>query len=272
MTPRAKAFLAIGGVLVGVNVVVALVNGVLGSSPGGPTSSSYATGRDGLAGYASLLGRAGHPVSRLRTPLGDANLDPRDTIVVLDANGVTREDASALRTFVRDGGRLVGGGEDPSRWLSVAVPSAPAWGSLRARTPQPLVPVPETEGVDRVTGGSTGSWTTDGQSLPVLADRRRSLLSIAGEGKGRVLLLASSGPLQNEHLAQADNARLGIALAGAPTRRVVFAESYHGYGTSSGLGAIPWAWKVTLSLALLAAIVLMVARGRRLRATRARCA
>ena len=43
----------------------------------------------------------------------------------------------------------------------------------------------------------------------------------------------------------------------------MFAESYHGYGASSGLGAIPWSWKVTLSLALLAAIVLMVARGRR---------
>ena len=109
-------------------------------------------------------------------------------------------------------------------------------------------------------------------SLPVLADRRRSLLSIAGEGKGRVLLLASSGPLQNEHLAQADNARLGIALAGAPTRRVVFAESYHGYGTSSGLGAIPWAWKVTLSLGSAGGNRPDGRPGSPLRATRARCA
>ena len=68
-----------------------IVNSLAGGSPGGPTSSSYATGGDGLAAYASLLGRAGHPVSRLRTPLADARLDPRDTLVVLDADGVTRD-------------------------------------------------------------------------------------------------------------------------------------------------------------------------------------
>jgi hypothetical protein len=125
------------------------------------------------------------------------------------------------------------------------------------------VPVPETEGVDSVVGGEVGSWTTDGASLPALADGGRSLLSIARGGNGRVLLLASAGPLQNGQLARADNARLGVALAGSKSRRIVFAESYHGYGESSGLGAIPAPWKVAVSLAVLAAIVLMVARGRR---------
>ena len=263
MTTRTKSFLAIGGVLVGVNVVIAITNSLVGGTPGGPVSSSYATGRDGLAAYASLLGRSGHQVSRLRTPLAEAELDPRDTVVLLDADGVTRDDAGALRAFVRDGGRLVVGGNDPSRWLDAAVPNAPTWRSSPAQRPRPLVPVPETEGVDRVVGGDVGSWTTDGASLPVLAAGGRSLLSIAAEGKGRALLLASAGPLQNGQLAKADNARLGVALAGAKARRIVFAESYHGYGESSGLGAIPSAWKVALSLSVLAALVLMIARGRR---------
>ena len=113
MTIRTKSFLAIGGVLVGVNVVIAITNGLVGGTPGGPVSSSYATGSDGLAAYASLLGRSGHQVSRLRTPLAEAQLDPRDTVVLLDADGVTRDDAGALRAFVQDGGRLVVGGNDP---------------------------------------------------------------------------------------------------------------------------------------------------------------
>ena len=52
--------------------------------------------------------------------------------------------------------------------------------------------------------------------------------------KAESLLLASAGPLQNGQLAKADNARLGIALAGAKARRIVFAESYHGYGAVVG--------------------------------------
>ncbi len=264
MTTRTKSILAIGGVIVGLNVITAVVNGLEGGTPGGPTSSSYATGEDGLAGYAALLGRAGHAVTRLRTPLADSRLDPRDTVVVLDADGVTRTDAEALRAFVRDGGRLVVGGDDPSRWLGTAVPNTPTWQPEPARRPSPQAPVPELDGVDRVVGANAGSWTTDGAALPVLAAGKRSLLSVTTDGNGRALLLADVRPLQNARLATADNARLGLALAGDASRRVVFAESYHGYGaSSSGLSAIPASWMVTLSLGLLAVIVLMVARGRR---------
>ena len=264
MSRRAKAFLWVGGVLVGVNVVIALVNGVAGSSPGGPASSAYATGPDGLAAYQSLLAHAGHSVTRLRSSLSEAHLDSGETLVVLDADGVSRDDANALRAFVRDGGRLVAGGSAPARWLRLAVPDAPSWGSTAVRNPVPVVPVPEVAGVDRIVTAGAGSWAIRGSALPVLADGRRSLLSVAADGRGRVLLLASAAPLQNARLAQADNAALGLGLAGRLTRRVVFAESYHGYGTSSGLAAIPAQWKLTLGLGLLAVVVLMLARGRRL--------
>ena len=261
---RTKAFLWAGGVLVGANVAIALVNSFAGGSPGGPTSSAYATGPTGLAAYQSLLSHAGHRVARLRSSLSEVRLDPRDTLVVIDANGVTRDDADALRTFVRAGGRLLAGGREPTRWLRVAAPAAPSWSAGTVLHPVPLVPVPEVAGVDRVVTAGVGSWATGGSALPVLADGRRSLLSIAAEGRGRVLLLASAAPLQNARLAQADDAALGLALAGALSRKVVFAESYHGYGTSSGLAAIPTRWKSTLGLSLLAAAVFMLARGRRL--------
>ena len=82
-------------------------------------------------------------------------------------------------------------------------------------------------------------------------------------GSGTVELLADSSPLQNRLLGSADNAAFGLALAGPPSRPVEFLESYHGYGTGSGLSALPLAWKLLLGGLGLAALVYMVARGRR---------
>ena len=56
------------------------------------------------------------------------------------------------------------------------------------------------------------------------------------------MLLADDSPLQNAWLARDDNARLALGLAGPNTRPVEFFETYHGYGESSGLGAVPDRW------------------------------
>ena len=57
-------------------------------------------------------------------------------------------------------------------------------------------------------------------------------------GTGVMVLLP--GPLQNRLLDRRDNAAFGLQLAGAG-RRVAFLETYHGYGRSSGLRALPLA-------------------------------
>ena len=100
--------------------------------------------------------------------------------------------------------------------------------------------------------------------MPVLGDDRAALLTVATIGKGRLLLLADPTPLQNRLLGVADNARLGLNLAGASGRPVAFLEAYHGYGKASGLRAIPFRWKLFLAGLVLATLTYMVARGRRL--------
>lgn len=82
-------------------------------------------------------------------------------------------------------------------------------------------------------------------------------------GRGSVLLLADSSPLQNRFLGDGNNAAFGLTLAAPRSRPVEFLESYHGYGTGSGLSALPLSWKLLLAGLGLAAIVYMVARGRR---------
>ena len=124
--------------------------------------------------------------------------------------------------------------------------------------------MPETAGVSRVETAGVGAWATAGQARPALGSGRRHLLVVAPVGRGRLALLADASPLQNRLLARADDAKLGLSLAGPPSRPVTFVESVHGYGRASGLGAIPTSWRFALGGLVLAALVLMWSRGRRL--------
>lgn len=99
----------------GVSVVLAflaigLVAHALAPSPVGPALSSYATTPDGVAAWAELLQRAGHPVTRLRAPLAATNLNPDATLVVLGSSPLSSAEERRVRAFLSAGGRLVVGG------------------------------------------------------------------------------------------------------------------------------------------------------------------
>lgn len=262
MTRRTKLLLGLGCTLVALNVVLTVVAGLSGGQPGGAPSSSYATGADGTAAYADLLRGAGHEVRALREAPATDPPSPADTAILLDTVGVTRDDAEVLRAFVEDGGRLVVGG-DGGRWLPQILDGAPRWNAAGDESGRSIVPVGETSGVSRITGAGVGAWEREGAALPVLVGKSGPLLVVADVGRGRVALLADTSPLTNELLTQADNAALGLALAGPASRAVVFAESFHGAGGASGLSAIPDAWLAALGIAAFACAALMIARGRR---------
>jgi hypothetical protein len=257
-----KLGIAAVGFVIALNVALTFIHSIRGGTPGGPTSSSYATGGDGAAAYASLLGRAGHRVDRLRRRPSERQLDPAATVVLLDpARPVASEDAAALQSFVAAGGRLVLGGAT-GRWLGRIVPHAPEWSSTPVDELRTLAPVSQLAGVQRLERDGLGSWV-GGSALPLLGGRDRALLALATVGPGRVWLLADASPLQNRELGRADDAALGLALAGSAARPVVFLESYHGYGTASGFAAVPARWWTAFGLLALATLALMIASGRR---------
>jgi hypothetical protein len=255
-------------IAVTVAVLVAIVIGlrVLDDAtrpPGGHSSSSYATAPDGAAGYAALLQGHGHTIVRLRAALAASRLDPRSTLIVLDPGALDDRAVDALRSFAERGGQLVAGGlEGPAidRLLGahVTLETASADGAT------PLVPVPEIEGVQRVSATGDRAFSATASALPALARGDAILLAVATLGRGRVALLADTSPLTNDLLGADDDAALGLALAGPAGRRVVFAESVHGYGRATGLSALPTGWRVALAGLLVAALALMLARGRRL--------
>jgi hypothetical protein len=260
---RRRALKAAGVVVLVLAIGAALVNQFVPHSSGTP-SSSYATAADGLAGYAQLLVKAGHRVGRLRVTPQHASLDPRETVILLDPAVIVPGDVSALRAFVQRGGRLIAGGREPEAWLDELLGGAPTWSVRAPREYSPLLPVPETAGVSSAIGDGIGTWSNPGATLPVIGQADDALVTVVNLGAGRLVLVADSAPLQNHLLADGDNAALGLALAGPATRPVAFEEAVHGYGERHGLAALPTRWKWTLIGLLLAGLLAVAARFRRL--------
>ena len=260
--------LRVGIVLV---VLVVLVNVALtlldsstrGSDETAPRSSSLSTGSDGVAAFAELLRRNDRGTEALRGNLADAALDPSDTLVVLDPVGLDREESQAIRRFVERGGRLIAGGFGATGVLDAVLDAPPTWSAAGVPRADAVGGAPEVAGLRSVRSAGSGSWSDRGATTPVLVGDARVLATVTDVGQGRVVALADPSPLQNRLLGTADNAGFGLAAAGEePT--VLFAEGLHGYGRESGLGAIPGRWQAALIGLALAALLGVVAAGRRL--------
>jgi hypothetical protein len=185
--------------------------------------------------------------------------------MVLDPDVVTDNDAGVALQFVVNGGRLVIGGDDPNRYLSLLRDRPPHWTVVPPNEPGPYTDVqPPFTDVRAVTTNEAGSFDRPGTSSPVVGTASNALVTRERVGRGEMLFVADVSPLTNDLLATTDNAAFGLALAGADGQPVVFDEGVHGYGQSRGIAAIPTRWKLTLAGLALAGLVLVWARGRRL--------
>lgn len=241
MSRGRRIALSVVALLVVVNLALRFLGTLTGGTPGGPRSSSYATSEQGAAAFAELLGRAGHPIDQVRSLPHERQPSTGATVFLLDPPSVRSTDLRALRQFVRSGGRLVASGLSRKAMRElVPRPPEPAHGSRIVRE----------DGLRIETDGA-GTW------------RQENLVAVRRVGSGAITFLADSSPLQNRLLGRADNAAFGLGLALPRGRPVEFLESYHGYGAGSGLSALPLDWQLLLGGLALAAVVYMVARGRR---------
>lgn len=258
MSREVKIALVIVAVVAGVNLVTVIVDSVI-PSPKGPPSSSFATSREGVAAWAELIRRSGGEVRALRERVSDDTLPEDGTVVVLDPDSFTGGQAAALRRFAERGGRVVAGGAEPGDWIGeLTNGDPPAWddgGDERARV---LVPAPETGGAAELRTAGDGHWEDAGGALPLAGGGEGPIALVEDAREGRIVLLADASPLQNRLLADADNAALALALAGPGP--VTFVEGVHGYGTATGLGALPARFGWALILLGLSGLLLIVAR------------
>ena len=255
-----EARLALGAVavVVGVNAITLGVDAFL-PSPDGPPSSSFATSPRGMAAWAELARREGREVRALRERPSDDSLPADGTVVMLDPEAFTPGQARALRAFAERGGRVVAGGAEPGPWLGpLAGGEPPRWDDEGDPSARVLVPAPETGAATTLRTAGSGRWETAGDALPLVAGADGPIVLAEEVGEGRIAYVADSSPLQNRLLGEADNAALALALAGPGP--VTFVESVHGYGTATGLAALPARFKWGLVLLALSALLLIVAR------------
>lgn len=251
------------GALVLVGVVRTTIDTLVGSSPGGPVSSSFSTGGSGLEGYADLLARDGHRVVRLKEHPTTADLPGGATAVVADPDQLDERTARALVQFVQRGGRLVLTGEAAEPLLSAVAGSAVGHDDGPAADRLDVwVPSADTGTARRLAGDQGGRWRDPGPFVPLAGDDRGPAVVALPVGAGHVVALADTSLLQNRNLARDDNAALGLALAGGRDRPVVFVESLHGFG-ATGLDALPDSWTAALLALALATVVGLWSFGRR---------
>jgi len=227
---------------------------LVGTQPGGPPASSFSTGDDGVQAWAELLGRSGREVQRDDAAVDRLELDAStDALVLADPGDLDEGELAAVAAFVDAGGRVVAVGASAAPLVAdlldaaVEAPRADPGAAVR-----PWLPVPELAGVDKIAAGFDHRWSTPAGALGAMGDAEgEPVLLVADVGDGRLVALSDVTPVTNGHLDQADDAALALALVG-DARRVVFAESVHGFG-QTGLGALPDVARAT-GLALLVAL------------------
>jgi hypothetical protein len=255
-TTEGRAALAIVAIVAGLIVITQVVDALV-PSPGGPRSSSFATAPDGFAAWADLARRSGREVRAVRERPSDDTLPADGTVVMLDPDGFSRGQARALRRFAEGGGRLVAGGSDPGDWLE-ELAGGIEWERGGEQAARVLVPAPETGSASALRTRGEGHWGRAGAALPVAAGDDGPIVLVRTAGRGRIALVADPSPLQNRLLDDADNAALALALAGPGP--LTFVESVHGYGTATGLAALPARFRWGLILLGLCGLLLIAAR------------
>ena len=205
-------------ILIALNIGLRALEEAFGGRPSGPASSAYGTTPEGAAAYEELLRQAGHRVTRSRQLPRNLHPSPNTTLVLLDPGLIDEPDGAALRAFVESGGRLVAAGALRG-WLHELLDAPPEWSADAVEEADTLAPRSELAGIRDVVA-DYGSWSPAGGTLPLLGRGKRSLLTLARLGQGEAFLLATTDPLLNENLDVADDASLGLALAG-PTARML---------------------------------------------------
>ena len=250
-------------VVLGLLLIVGFVR--TGSAPtpeAGPSGSTYSTAPSGVSGFAELLNRLGYDVETVRHPLADRPPKPTDTLIIVNGHRLDSSDRRAFRTFLEQGGRLVIAGSTP---LGGIVSGPPSDTGVLPQPHQLLYPFEGLTSVEAV-GNPDGSraWLREGSLLPIAGNADGTILGVERLGDGLVVAIADATMLSNEHLDFGSNSVLAAAAAGDPSRTVRFVEYVHGFDPPTGLGGLPTAWKQTLLVLAVAAVVWLAAHGVRL--------
>ena len=254
-TPNArKGLLALIVLVVGFVLVVEFLSAATEDTrpPQGRSGSSYSAASDGTRAYADLLNRYNFNVRRVRS-LNVGTLTPDETAIVIDPIDFERRDGEKLQNFARSGGHLVIG----SGFVELTALSTrpPVWESERQDTWTIATPNAFND-AQKLFTASEGYWVDPGGGSPTVGTANAALLVRESIGSGSIDYIADATLLNNNLIAEADNAAFALALADNGTRTVVFVELDGAAAPAEGLAALPERWKLAMLVFVLAAALL----------------
>ncbi len=245
---------AVAVAVFGLAIVVSILVAPAASGPE-PAGSSLSTERAGYAAVRTLLAESGYDVDHLTTSVAVERPPPDATLFVVRAV-LEESEVTALERFVTAGGRLV-------VIDTIPVPfdgPAPAFASDFDPRHSVVLPHPEFGGVTDLSVNGARLFADAGPMVPLYGNESGDLVVAHHEDSGGAMFaVANQSVLQNAGLANADNAALGLALAGTRPR-VLFAEYVHGIG---GSGGMPWRWQFALGAIAVAGLIWLFAKSRR---------
>lgn len=235
--------------------LAAAVLGTPASGVAGPSSYSAAAA-GGKAAYETLAA-LGFRVERSYEPVASLRVEaPATTLVITGSLEPSDGDRRALRSFVEAGGEVLLVGAQGAQFLDRETAVRPDATAKPVRH-RPLVPSALSAGVTEITmRGDAGApgFSADFVAIFAMTDDR-PLVATARIGAGRTTWWAGPTPLANQDIADADNLRLLLNVAGEPgARRILWDEHYH--GTSRSLWSylvgtpLPWVGAQVTLLAL----------------------
>jgi hypothetical protein len=247
--------------LIGALVLVVVLTVLRQSLPSSPPSvpSTYDTGRSGYAALYALLQREHVRTTRFEEP--PAALFRRHGALVIAGDGAIatatgmRQQAKALDEWVRGGGTLVLLGSPPTNAREAL--ALPKLHDLKATSATGACGLSSS-----LRGISVSGDFRAGAPVVCRADRAalltangRAVATAYRRGKGTVILVVSSTPLDNTHLAQRNNAAVAYALF-AGIGPVAFNERVYGHATGRTFWQVlPLSMKIAIILAGIAVLL-----------------
>lgn len=231
-----------------------------------PLPSTENGGPRGLAAARAWLEATGRPHRVLRG--GDAGPAPGEVVLLVTPPAAVGEaEAAALAAHAERGGLLVwavGRTSQPALERRLGVGRATAPGDLGEHVATALAPHPIFDGIALRTSGST-LLALAPTALPVAGEGEHTSAASLPLGTGEAVLLAGPDVLENFRLGEGENLALLSRLASLGP--IVFDER-HLAGVDAGASPTGRAAGLLAAQVALAAVVLLLALGRRLGAVR----
>jgi hypothetical protein len=246
-------------VLVAIGLILAAPDSSRSATP-----TTYSTNSSGAKAAFLLLREKGYKVERWEKSPEKLSDSKNKTLILADPGIFPKlEERTAMQNFIRSGGRVIATGPSAGFMLPVQMPVPNAFGGVGWDKYKALAPSAITRTAPEIMLVAESRWPIPAPGLALYGDDSHAVVVRYLYGEGEVIWWASSTPLTNAGLREANNLEFFLSCIGDPSHtQVLWDEYYHGFGetTSSSSEYSTWKWMLAQFALLGAAIVLTFSR------------